>query len=75
MKKWVCNLKLDLTLSADQLRRDPGHYGGHFKDLDNPTLEEVSSYFKWYQEELAGSNDGGEMLANARMTITEEVLT
>lgn len=73
--KWEANIVIGLaSVSTEEIKKHPDMFKKHFKDLDNPTTEEIERYLRKeaerQQENYAGSNDGSEILANADIEIT-----
>ena len=66
MKTWTAKLDIAFSLTEEQVKKRPDA----FKDVNNPTDEEVRAYFQNRLENYAESNDGSELLANADFSVT-----
>ncbi len=70
MATWTATITLTLgTLSTDYIKKYIREYQDFFVDVDNPTEEEIRRYFDRVQDNYAGSNDGSELIANAKIKI------
>jgi hypothetical protein len=70
VKTWKASITIDLgTINAADLPQERDYIKIFFKDLNNPTDEEVEKYFQSVVENYAGSNDGSELLANSPVDI------
>lgn len=67
MKIWISKLNIELTLTEKEIQNSE-----QFIDPKNPTKEEINNYFENLIQEYAGSNDGSELLANAKYNIIEQ---
>lgn len=67
MKTWIAKLNIELTLTEKEIQNSE-----QFIDPKNPTKEEITNYFENLIEEYSGSNDGSELLANAKYSIIEQ---
>ena len=65
-KLYRAEFKVSVSLTPKDLQR----YPEDFHDPGNPTQEELRNFFRNYQDELASSNTGSELLANAPMTLS-----
>lgn len=67
-KKWICRLNVSFSLSSDRIAGSD-RLKRLFADPANPTDAEIARYFERVVDDVAGSNDGSELLANAKRRI------
>ena len=73
MKKYIASVTICLGeyTPEEGLRYNKYRSKNKIVDVENPTEKEMKMYFDNYLDQLAGSNDGSEMIANAKPIIVE----
>lgn len=71
-KTFSASITIELGQVTPEAIKENRSMARFFKDPDNPTAAEAKNYFRRQLEDYAGSNDGSEMLANARIDVKEE---
>ncbi len=68
MKTWRAYLTHDemTAITSEDIKKNPRHYGHYFKDVNNPTDEEVQKYF---EKTFPDMSDPWEIPANGKLRI------
>lgn len=71
MNTWIAVPNIKFTLTQKQINENE-YIQNYFEDQNNPTEKEIKDYFDNVINSYAESNDGSELLANAKIVITCE---